>query len=144
MRSTVPSRVITKCRAAVLAALFAAALSTAPTSSEAQSTLRWVPQADLRILDTTWTTAAITRNHGYLVYEPLFSYDSANVPRPQAVERYEASPDGLTWRFTLSRHGVPRRQPDHRGGRRRLARPLVAAQGLGRHHAGAHGRAGRH
>lgn len=67
MRSTVPSRVITKCRAAVLAALFAAALSTGPTSSEAQSTLRWVPQADLRILDTTWTTAAITRNHGYLV-----------------------------------------------------------------------------
>ena len=91
MRSTVPSRVITKCRAAVLAALFTAALSTAPTSSEAQSTLRWVPQADLRILDTTWTTAAITRNHGYLVYEPLFSYDSAKVPRPQAVERYEAN-----------------------------------------------------
>lgn len=101
MRSTVPSHVIAKCRAAVLAALFAVAVSTAPTSSEAQSTLRWVPQADLRILDTTWTTAAITRNHGYLVYEPLFSYDSANVPRPQAVERYEASPDGLTWRFTL-------------------------------------------
>ena len=43
--------------------------------------LRFVPHADLRILDTAWTTAAITRNHGYLVYEPLFAYDSTNAPR---------------------------------------------------------------
>jgi peptide/nickel transport system substrate-binding protein len=69
--------------------------------AEAQTTLKFVPQADLRILDTAWTTAAITRNHGYLVYEPLFSYDSKNEPKPQAIESWTASPDGLTWTFTM-------------------------------------------
>lgn len=67
----------------------------------AQSTLKFVPQADLRILDTAWTTAAITRNHGYLVYEPLFSYDSKGEPKPQAVESWTMSPDGLTYTFTM-------------------------------------------
>ena len=51
--------------------------------SFAETTLRFVPHADLRILDTAWTTAAITRNHGYLVYEPLFSYDSKTSPAPR-------------------------------------------------------------
>ena len=69
--------------------------------ADAQTTLKFVPQADLRILDTAWTTAAITRNHGYLIYEPLFSYDSKNEPKPQAVESWTASPDGLTWTFTM-------------------------------------------
>ena len=69
--------------------------------AEAQTTLKFVPQADLRILDTAWTTAAITRNHGYLIYEPLFSYDSKSEPKPQAVESWTASPDGLTWTFTM-------------------------------------------
>lgn len=30
----------------------------------AQSTLKVVPQADLKILDTVWTTNNITSNHG--------------------------------------------------------------------------------
>ncbi len=67
----------------------------------ADGTLRFVPQADLRILDTTWTTAAITRNHGYLIYEPLFSYDSHNVARGQAVDDMTVSADGLTYTLTL-------------------------------------------
>jgi peptide/nickel transport system substrate-binding protein len=76
-----------------------AVLAAGPASAE--SVLRFVPHADLRILDTAWTTAAITRNHGYLVYEPLFSYDSKNEPRPQAVEKMEVSADGLTYTLTL-------------------------------------------
>ena len=32
------------------------------------STLRFVPQADLRILDPVWSTGYITRNYAYLVY----------------------------------------------------------------------------
>jgi peptide/nickel transport system substrate-binding protein len=79
-----------------------ALLGVAPLSDvAAEETLRFVPQADLRILDTTWTTAAITRNHGYLVYEPLFSYDSQGQPRPQAVDRWTVSPDHMTYDFTL-------------------------------------------
>jgi peptide/nickel transport system substrate-binding protein len=82
-----------------LALAFFALLLALPAAAE--TVLRFVPQADLRILDTAWTTAAITRNHGYLIYEPLFSYDSKNVPRPQAVEDYTTSADGLTWTFNL-------------------------------------------
>ena len=37
-----------------------------------QQTLRFVPHVDLKILDPFWTTAYITRNHGYLVYGTLF------------------------------------------------------------------------
>lgn len=82
--------------------LAGAAIALALTAqAEAQTTLKFVPQADLRILDTAWTTAAITRNHGYLVYEPLFSYDSKNEPKPQAIESWTASPDGLTWTFNM-------------------------------------------
>ncbi len=76
-----------------------AVLGAAPASAE--TVLRFVPHADLRILDTAWTTAAITRNHGYLVYEPLFSYDSQSEPRPQAVESMTVSGDGLTYTLTL-------------------------------------------
>jgi len=94
-------RLLATLAAAFLATASPAAFLAAPSPAAAQSVLRFVPHADLRILDTAWTTAAITRNHGYLVYEPLFSYDSANAPRPQAVESYTASPDGLTWSFTL-------------------------------------------
>jgi peptide/nickel transport system substrate-binding protein len=34
-----------------------------------QQVLRFVAQADLKSLDPIWTTAYITRNHGYLVYD---------------------------------------------------------------------------
>jgi peptide/nickel transport system substrate-binding protein len=86
---------------AMFARLFATLLVFLATPALAESVLRFVPQADLRILDTAWTTAAITRNHGYLVYEPLFSYDSHLTPKPQGVDTYTTSADGLTWTFTL-------------------------------------------
>src|SRR5580698_3757771 len=82
-------------------AALAAAIVLFAAPAFADGTLRFVPQADLRILDTTWTTAAITRNHGYLVYEPLFSFDSKGAPKPQAVQDWNTSADGLTYNFTL-------------------------------------------
>ncbi len=36
-----------------------------------------------------------------LVYEPLFTPDADNIPRPWLVRRYTISPDGRTWTFTL-------------------------------------------
>src|SRR6185312_940013 len=39
------------------------------------TTLRFIPQADLRVLDPMWTTATITRDHGYMVYDTLFALD---------------------------------------------------------------------
>jgi len=54
------------------AAMTAAAVALGSPSVQAQKrgpTLRFVAQADLKILDPVWTTGYITRNHGYLVYD---------------------------------------------------------------------------
>jgi peptide/nickel transport system substrate-binding protein len=66
-----------------------------------ETVLRVIPHADLRNIDPIWTTAYITRNHGYLVYDTLFALDENLEVQPQMVDSWEVSEDGLTWRFTL-------------------------------------------
>jgi peptide/nickel transport system substrate-binding protein len=63
--------------------------------------LRFIARSDLRVLDPIWTTAYVTRNHGYMVFDTLFALDSKFNPRPQMVGDYHTSPDGLSYRFTL-------------------------------------------
>src|ERR1700724_883324 len=48
-------------------------------------TLRFIAQSDLRVLDPIWTTAYITRNHGYMVFDTLFALDSKFKPHPQMI-----------------------------------------------------------
>jgi peptide/nickel transport system substrate-binding protein len=57
--------------------------------------------SDVKIVDPIWTTAYITRNHGYLIYDTLFATDAAGQIRPQMVEKWTESSDHLTWTFTL-------------------------------------------
>jgi peptide/nickel transport system substrate-binding protein len=64
-------------------------------------TLRFVAQADLKILDPVWTTAYITRNHSYLVYDTLFGTDEKLQVKPQMVEQHSVSKDGMKYSFTL-------------------------------------------
>ena len=64
-------------------------------------TLRLVVRSDLRILDPIWTTAYVSRNHGYMVFDTLFALDSKFTPRPQMVGEYNVSPDQLVYKFTL-------------------------------------------
>jgi peptide/nickel transport system substrate-binding protein len=71
------------------------------TGAQAQSVLRIVPQADLKILDTVWTTNNITSNHGYMVYDVLFAPNGKLEYKPQMVESYSKSVDGLVWKFKL-------------------------------------------
>jgi peptide/nickel transport system substrate-binding protein len=63
--------------------------------------IRFIPQADLRILDPITTTAGITRNHAYMVYDTLFATDAQFRIQPQMVERWQVSKDRLTYTFTL-------------------------------------------
>lgn len=58
-------------------------------------TLRAVPHAQLEVLDPIWTTAYITRTHGYLVYDTLFGLDENFEPQPQMVDTWSVSEDGL-------------------------------------------------
>jgi peptide/nickel transport system substrate-binding protein len=64
-------------------------------------TLKVVMHSDLKILDPIWTTAYIQRNHGYMVWDTLFAMDEQFHVKPQMVEKWDVSPDKLTWTFTL-------------------------------------------
>jgi peptide/nickel transport system substrate-binding protein len=86
----------------IRAALGAAALAACFTNaSMAQTTLRAAMHSDLKVLDPVWTTALISTHHGYLVYDTLFALDDKLQVQPQMVEKYEVSPDKLSWTFTL-------------------------------------------
>jgi len=82
------------------AALLPLALHVSSPAS-AETTLRVVPHADLKNIDPIWTTAYITRNHSYLVWDTLFSLDENFQPQPQMVESWKASDDKMEWTFTL-------------------------------------------
>jgi peptide/nickel transport system substrate-binding protein len=69
--------------------------------AQGQNVLRVIPHADLKNLDPIWTTAYISRNHGYMIYDTLFAMDADFKPQPQMAESWEVSDDKLTWTFTL-------------------------------------------
>ena len=64
-------------------------------------TLKFVPHADLKILDPIWTTAYITRNHGYMICDTLFAIDANLKLKPQMVDKYTVSTDAMKYTFTL-------------------------------------------
>ncbi len=84
--------------AAATAALASPALAQPPKQG---GTLRFIPIGDLKILDPIWTTAYITRDHGYMVYDTLFATDANLQVRPQMVDRYTVSRDRMKYSFTL-------------------------------------------
>ncbi|MBP0443853.1 ABC transporter substrate-binding protein [Roseomonas sp. SSH11] len=86
----------------LVAAAAATGLSSpALAQGSAARVLRVVPQANLTSLDPVWTTAVVTRNHAYLVYDQICAVDSTNTPRPQMAEGWEIGNDGREWTFTL-------------------------------------------
>ena len=64
-------------------------------------TMRFVPHADLKVLDPIWTTAYITRNHCYLIYDTLFGTDQNLQIKPQMVDKWSSANKGMKWSFTL-------------------------------------------
>ncbi len=73
----------------------AAALA-APQIGRAQAgrVLRFIPQSDVTVLDPIWTTAYVTRNHGYMIFDTLYGTDGNLTPSPQMVEGDTAEDDG--------------------------------------------------
>jgi peptide/nickel transport system substrate-binding protein len=65
------------------------------------NTLKFIPQADLSLLDPIQTAALVTRNHAALVYDTLYGVDSGYVAHPQMVEGHVIEDDGRTWTLTL-------------------------------------------
>jgi peptide/nickel transport system substrate-binding protein len=89
--------------AALAGVIATIALSTLPAGEAAAQgkTLKVVPHANLAILDPIWTTAYITRNHGYMLYDTLFATDEKGVVKAQMVGKYEVSKDNKVWTLTL-------------------------------------------
>jgi ABC-type transport system substrate-binding protein len=86
----------------VLAVVAAASLTgvIAPPA-DAQNVLRVVMHSHLKIVDPIWTTAYITRNHGYMIYDTLFATDAKGEIHPQMLDKYDVSADKLTYTMTL-------------------------------------------
>ena len=83
----------------VLRGALVAALLSLPAIAEAK-TLTAVMHSDLRVIDPGLTTAYITRDHGYMVYDVLLSIDKDFKIQPQMAD-YNISDDKLTYTFTL-------------------------------------------
>ncbi|MGY4623615.1 ABC transporter substrate-binding protein [Bradyrhizobium sp. USDA 4486] len=66
----------------------------------AGKTITAVMHSDLRITDPIFTTAYITRDHGYMVYDTLVATDSNFKVQPQMAD-WKVSDDKLTYTFTL-------------------------------------------
>src|SRR3979490_511615 len=89
-------------RRAFSVALPVLALSAALTSQAfaAGKTITAVMHSDLRVIDPLFTTAYITRDHGYMVYDTLLATDSNFKIQPQMAD-WKVSDDKLTYTFTL-------------------------------------------
>ena len=87
--------------AALLAVATALAAGGTGDALAQKKTIKSVPIGALRIVDPIWTTAYITRNHAYMVWDTLFALDAKNEPQPQMVDTWNVSANKLTYTFTL-------------------------------------------
>jgi peptide/nickel transport system substrate-binding protein len=63
-------------------------------------TITAVMHSDLRVIDPEFTTAYITRDHGYMVYDTLLAMDANFKIQPQ-MANWKVSDDKLIYTFTL-------------------------------------------
>jgi peptide/nickel transport system substrate-binding protein len=93
------SRIVSKFASHIaLSALVSASL--AAFSPADAKTITAVMHSDLRVIDPGFTTAYITRDHGYMVYDTLLAEDANFKIQPQMAE-WKVSDDKLTYTFTL-------------------------------------------
>jgi peptide/nickel transport system substrate-binding protein len=112
-------------RRAFLAAAAATTLALPGVTRAASKTvLKFVPQADLPVLDPILTTAGVTRSHGYLVFDTLYGMtgpESGFKAAPQMAAGHRVENDGRTWQVTLRDNLV------FHDGQKVLARDCVAS-----------------
>src|ERR1700684_723954 len=72
--------------------------------AQGQRLLKFIPQSDLAVVDPIWTTAYVTRNHGFMVFDTLYGQtgqSSGYKAAPQMVAGHTVENDGKTWKLTL-------------------------------------------
>jgi peptide/nickel transport system substrate-binding protein len=95
-RSKIVSRLASNTSLSALA-LSAALATSSPADAK---TITAVMHSDLRVIDPGITTAYITRDHGYMVYDTLLAEDANFKIQPQMAD-WKVSDDKLTYTFTL-------------------------------------------
>ena len=92
-------------RRTLLAGLAGAATLARPAlvRAEAQTTLKFIPYADLALLDPA-VSAFVTRNHALMIFDTLFAWDLDGIAQPQMLAGYTTESDGLAWTLTLRDH----------------------------------------
>ena len=91
-------------RRTFLAASAASLALPAVVRAQNQKLLKFIPQSDLAVVDPIWTTAYVTRNHGYMVYDTLYGQSGKKNGfkiTPQMVAGHVIEDDGKTWKLTL-------------------------------------------
>src|ERR1700730_7373192 len=84
----------------VALSVLALSAGVASQASAAGKTITAVMHSDLRVIDPGFTTAYITRDHGYMVYDTLLAMDANFKIQPQMAD-WKVSDDKLTYTFTL-------------------------------------------
>ncbi len=84
-----------------LAALLIGTTLLVSAAASAQTVLKVVPSADLRVLDPVAVTVNLTRIHGIQIYESLFAWNEKFEPQPMMIESFDKAADGLAYTFTL-------------------------------------------
>ena len=81
----------------------AAALVAAPAIARAaaDTTLKFVPYADLALLDPILTSNYVTRNHALMIFDTLYGIDAGYRAKPQMVAGHVDENDGKAWTLTL-------------------------------------------
>ena len=111
-------------RRTFLAAAAATLALPAVTRAANQRVLKFIAQSDLAIVDPIWTTAYVTRNHGFMVFDTLYGQTGQSGgfrATPQMVSGHTIEDDGKTWKLTL-REGLV-----FHDGEKVLARDCVAS-----------------
>ncbi len=95
-------RILLQTTLAGAAALAAPAIARAQgTGGAGKNVLKFIPQSDLASIDPVWTTADVTRNHAFLVFDTLYGLDAKYIAHPQMVQGHTVSDDKKQWELTL-------------------------------------------
>ena len=111
-------------RRTFLAASAASLAMPSVVRAQGKRLLKFIPQSDLAVLDPVWTTAYVTRNHGYMVFDTLYGQTGKKdgfKATPQMLAGHTIEDAGKTWKLTL-RDGLV-----FHDGQKVLARDCVAS-----------------
>lgn len=87
-------------RSLMAGALLATTALVGAGAAWAETTITAVMHSGLRVLDPVITTAHITRNHAYMIYDVLVAVDGTFTPQPQ-MAAWTVSADNKVYTFTL-------------------------------------------